>query len=126
MNFGSTIQNSDIEIVDYVIKRNNIDKRAGGVALYIHKSTEYRLGEDLPNTNVESISVQVKVGNYKPFIVTSIYRTPGKTVDHFNDVDALFSIIEAEDKESIYLRDTNCDMLDFTTNDTKNLKRLLT
>ena len=38
----------------------------------------------------------------------------------------MFSIIEAEEKESIYLGDTNCDMLDLTNNDTKNLKRLLT
>ena len=120
----STIQNSDVEIDDYVIERNDRDKHGGGVALYIHKSINYR--EDLQNTNVESISIQVKVGNYKPFLVTSIYRPPGKTVNHFNDIDALFSIIEAEEKESIYLGDTNCDMLDLTNNDTKNLKRLLT
>ena len=74
---------------------------------------------------MESISIQVKVGNYKPFIVTSVYRPPGKTVNHFNDIDALFSIIEAEEKESTYLGDTNCDMIDLTNNDTKNLKRLL-
>ena len=94
--------------------------------MYIHKSINYRLREDLHNTNVESISIQVKVGNYKPFIVTSIYRPPGKTVNHFNDIDALFSIIEAEEKESIYLGDTNCDMLDLTKIILKNLKRLLT
>ena len=69
--------------------------------------------------------MQVKVGNYKPFIVTSIYRPPGKTVNHFNDTDVLFSKIEAEEKESIYLGDTNCDMLDLTNNDTKVLKGYL-
>ena len=77
----STIQNGDIEIDDYVIGRNNRDKHGGGVALYIHKAINYRLREDLQNTNVESI--QVKVGNFELFIVTSIYRPPGKTVDHF-------------------------------------------
>ena len=35
----STIQNSDVEIDDYVIERNDRDKHGGGVALYIHKST---------------------------------------------------------------------------------------
>ena len=122
----STIQSSDIEIDDYVIERNDRDKHGRGVALYINKTVNYRLREHLRNINVESISIQVKVGNYKPFIVTSIYRSPGKTVNHFNDIDALFSIIDAEEKESIYLGDTNCDMLDLTNNDTKNLKRLLT
>ena len=112
--------------VNYVIERNDRDKHGGGVALYIHKTVNYRLREDLQNTNAESISIRVKVGNCKPFIVTSIYRPPGKTVNHLNGIDALFSIIEAEEKESIYLADTNCDMLDLTNNDTKNLKRLLT
>ena len=88
-----------------LLKGINRDKHGGGVALYIHKSINYRLREDLQNTNLESISIQVKVGNYKPFLVTSIYRPPGKTVNHFNDIDALFSIREAEDKESIYLGD---------------------
>ena len=120
----STIQNSDIEIDDYVIERNDRHKHGGGVALYIHKSINYRLREDLQNTNVESISIQVKVGNYKPFIVTSIYRPPGKTVNHFNDIDALFSIIESEEKESVYLEDTNCDTLDLTNNDTKKSKKV--
>ena len=53
----STIQNSDMEIDDYVIERNDRDKHCGGVALYIHKSINYRLREDLQNTNVKSISI---------------------------------------------------------------------
>ena len=48
----STIQNSDTETDDYVIERNDRDKHGGGVALYIHKSINYRLGEDLQNTIV--------------------------------------------------------------------------
>ena len=103
----STIQNSDIEIDEYVIERNDRDEHGGSVVLYIHKSINYRLREDLQNTNVKSISIQVKVGKYKPFIITSIYRPSGKTVNHFNDIDAFFSIIEAEDKESIYFGDTS-------------------
>ena len=58
----STIQNSDIAIEDHVIERNDRDKHGGGVALYIRKTVNYRLREDLQNTNVESISIQVKVG----------------------------------------------------------------
>ena len=34
----STIQNSDIEIDDYVIERNDRDKHCGGIALRIRKS----------------------------------------------------------------------------------------
>ena len=94
--------------------------------MYIHKSINYQLREDLFRINIESISVQVKIGNYKPFIVTTLYRPPGKPVAYFNDIDTLFGTIDSEDKETIYLGDTNCDMLDFANNDTKHLINIFT
>ena len=66
------------------------------------------------------------MGNYKPFIVTTLYRPPGKPVAYFNDINTLFGTIDCEDKETIHLGDTNCDMLDFANNDTKHLIKLLT
>ena len=45
---------------------------------------------------IESLSVQIKNGKFKPFIVTSIYRPPGK--------------LEAQNKESIIIGDINCDI----------------
>ena len=69
--------------------------------MYIHKSINYRIREDLSNSDTESISVQVKVYNYKPFIVTSIYRSSGIPVDYFNELDKLFDFIDAEDKEIV-------------------------
>ena len=122
----SNIDNSQIEIDDYVVERNDINRHGGGVDMYIHKSVNYRLREDLSNSDIESISIQIKVCNYKPFIVTSIHRPPGIPVDYFNELDRLFHFIDAEDKETIYLGDTNCDMLDSTNNDTKHLMKLLT
>ena len=122
----SSIDDSDIEIDDYVVVRNDRDKYGGGVAMYIHKSINYQLREDLFRINIESISVQVKIGNYKPFIVTTLYRPPGKPVAYFNDIDTLFGTIDSEDKETIYLGDTHCDVLDFANNDTKHLINTLT
>ena len=91
----STIDNSHIEIDDYVVERNDRNNHGGDVAMYIHKSVNYRLREDLSNSDIESISIQIKVGNYKPFIVTSIYRPPGIPVDYFNELDKLFYFIDA-------------------------------
>ena len=117
-----------LNLVDYVVVRNDKNRNAGGVAMYMHKAVNWdcELRENLAYSEIESISIQVKVGNYKPFIVTSVYRPPGKPVENFNELDKLFNSIDAEDKETIYLRDTNCDMLDFTNNDTKSLMKLLT
>ena len=120
----SSIENSVIEIEDYVVERNDRNKHGGGVAMYIHKSIDYFLREDLLRADIESISIQVKLGNYKPFIVTSLYRPPGKPVAYFNELDNLFGTLDTEDKETIYLGDMNCDMLDLANNDTKHLKKL--
>ena len=90
--------------------------------MYIHKSIDYCLREDLLRPDIESISIQVKLGNYyKPFIVTSLCRPP---VAYFNELDNLFGTLDTEDKETIYFGDTNCDMLDPANNDTKHLKKL--
>ena len=102
----STIDNSHIEIDDYVVVRNDRNRHGGGVTMYIHKTVNYKLREDLAFSEIESISIQVQVGNYKPFNVTSVYRPPGKPVEYFNELDKLLNSIDAEDKETIYLGDT--------------------
>ena len=38
-----TIDNSHIEIDDYVVERNDRNRHGGDVAMYIHKSVNYKL-----------------------------------------------------------------------------------
>ena len=58
---------------------------------------------------LESVSIQVKNGKYKPFILTSIYRPPGKPVGYFNDLGSLFGRLESQNREPIIMGDINCD-----------------
>ena len=61
------------------------DGNGGGVALYVNKSPDVTTRQDLMmDCNVESVSVQIKVGHYRPFIVTSLHRPPGKPVSTFS------------------------------------------
>ena len=73
--------------------------------------------EDLSDSDIESIFIQSVKSNYRP---------PAIPVDYCNELSKLFHFIDAEDKETIYLGDTNCAMLDSTNNDTKHLMKLLT
>ena len=58
-------------IVDgYDVIRKDRDLNGGGVALYIHKSSNFKQCDDLHKYNVEAVSAEIKVGNYKPFIVS--------------------------------------------------------
>ena len=58
----------------------------GNQALYVYKGPYVTIRQDLMDCNVESVSVQIKAGHYRPFIVTSLYRPPGKPVSHFQDI----------------------------------------
>ena len=68
----------------YVIVRKDRNIYGGGVALYIHQNIQFEPKRELMCDEIESLSVQIKNGKFKPFIVTSIYRPPGKPVSYFN------------------------------------------
>ena len=118
------INDSDIDVHGYEVTRWDRDRTDGGVALYVHKSLDVIIRQDLMDCNVESVSVQIKVGHYRPFIVTSLYRPPRKPVSHFQDIEKTLSAIEADGKEVIILGDTNCDYLNQSNNDTKHMKKI--
>ena len=119
-----TINDSDIKISNYNTICKDRDKFGGGVVMYIRESLHYKLRDDL-DFDIESISAKVKVGNFGSFLVTSLYRPPKKPVEYFDRIEALISATEADRKESIIIRDTNCDFLCDNSNDTRNLKRIL-
>ena len=116
-----TIHDSDIKISNYNIIRKDRDKFGGGIVMYIRESLNYKLRDDLDFDN-ESISAEVKVGNFRSFLVTSLYRPPKKPVEYFDRIKALISATEADRKDSIIIGDTNCDFLCDNSNDTRNLK----
>ena len=77
-------------------------------------------------SNEEPHIIEIKVGNYKPFIVTSLYRPPDKPVSHFDEIEALVSTIYNKNLEFIIIRDTNCNFMDKTDNDTKHSLKFMT
>ena len=50
---------------------NNRLRFGGGVALYVNKHLSCMVRTDLMVDNLQSISVQIENGRFKPFIVTS-------------------------------------------------------
>ena len=116
-----TIHDSDIEISNYNIICKDRDKFGSGIVMYIRESLNYKLRDDL-DFDIESISVEIKVGNFRSFLVTSLYRPVQKPVEYFDRIEALISATEADRKESIIIGDTNCDFPCDNSNDTRNLK----
>ena len=108
-----SISDSLVNVDNYRIIRNDRDRHGGGVAVYVHESISYKIRSDLmmPD-NLEVVTLQTTNSKFKPFIVTSIYRPPGKPVSYFNDTEALLASLDSDNKEAIIMEDTNCDFLD--------------
>ena len=117
------ISDQEIAIDGYYVERRDRNQFGGGVAMYIHNSVEYKIRDDLMNFENECLTIQIKIGMSKPFLVTSLY-SPNNTTDHLNKTDSLIACIDTENKESIIIGDTNCDFIK-QTNYTTHLKRII-
>ena len=118
------ISDKEIAIDGYYVERSYKTKFRGDVAMYIHNSVEYKIRNDLMNFEIECLTIQVKIGMSKPFLVTSLY-SPHNTTDHLNKIDSLIACIDTENKESIIISDTNCDFIkptNYTTFEKNNKK----
>ena len=67
--------------------------------------------EDLPNSALELICVEVKPIHAASFVVLAWYRPPNVRFDIFNQIEECLQFLDREDKEIILLGDTNCDIL---------------
>ena len=119
------IHDSDVEMDNYQLVRKDRNSDGGGVAIYILKDLEFAVRDDLMTYNLENVTIQLKIANYRSFIVTGLYRPPDKPVEYLDELESLISPIESEDKNTIMLGDTNCNFLDNSDNDTKHLERML-
>ena len=78
----------------------------------MNKNLSYKVRTDLMVDDRESVSVQTENGEFKPFIVISIYRLPEKPVSYFSHIECLIASLESDqNKESIIMGDTNCQKL---------------
>ena len=73
--FDLSISDSLVNVDNYQIIRNDRDRHGGGVAVYVHESISYKIRSDLMPDNLEVVTLQIANSKFKPFIVTSIYRS---------------------------------------------------
>ena len=62
------------------------------------------------DNNLESISFQIKLGNFQPFVITYVYLLD-VSVDVFQEVESLVRLRDVNNKEPVMIGDTNCDLL---------------
>ena len=112
-------------IQNYDLIRADRSRIGGGVCLYIRNSINYFERIDLTRKNLEAACIEVNKPSSASFIVGTIYRPPGASVDSFANIEQLIKLIDDENKEFYMLGDLNANMLDVSNNATKNLNSII-
>ena len=103
----SSIPNDEININGYDIVRKNRNRNGGGVALYIRSVIDYKIGNDLMNEKLETITTEVCPSKAKSFFVW--YRLPDTSIECFDWYENCIIDMDLENKESILMGNFNCD-----------------
>ena len=76
-------------IQNYDLIRADRSRTGGGVCLYIRNSINYFERIDLTRDNLEAVCIEVNKPSSASFIVGTIYRPPGASVDTFANIEQL-------------------------------------
>ena len=106
----SSTQNGEVNIPGYTLERKDRNRNGGGVALYIRDSINYKRLNDLPDDNIELISIQVSKPKTKPFIVCTWYRPPGSTTELMNRFEDVLQKLDSYHMEVDIIGDLNCNV----------------
>lgn len=106
----SSIQNGEASIPGYTHERKDRNRNGGGVALCIRDSINYKRLIDLPDDNMELISIQVLKPKAKPFIVCTWYRPPGSTTELMNRFEDVLQKLDSYHMEVDIIGDLNCNV----------------
>ena len=68
------------------------------------------LRNDIPNSNLELLCIEVQPHKSKPFLSIAWYRPPNDSITAFHKVETLLSFLDKEGKEIILMVDINCDL----------------
>ena len=104
------------------IIRKDRTRYGGGVAVYVINGIKFSERSDL-DSDLESVSIELKINYSKHFIVTTIYK-PESKVEIYEKIESLICKIDTEDKECILTGDMNCNMLNPQDNNNRHIKRI--
>ena len=101
-----------------IAKDIRVNKRGGGVSLYIHGNLQYKLRNDLKIGNdpetINSVFVEVDkdtTGTKRNLIIGCIYRPPWADLSEYNSyMTHILALFQSEKKYSFLLGDYNVDL----------------
>ena len=98
IRLNNNITNQDMFIHNYDLIRADRSRTGGGVCLYIRNAINYFERKDLNRDNLEAVCIEVNKPSSASFIVGTIYRPPGASVDSFANIEQLIKLIDDENR----------------------------
>ena len=108
----NTYSDTDLQIEGYnLIRRDRPNRIGGGIAIYISEYVSFKVREDLDNSNIESLWVELKLPKSKPILLSTVYRPPDSGRYWVSEFEKQLEQAYAEDKEVILIGDFNKNLL---------------
>ena len=100
----------EVQIDGYVLIRRdrNINKKGGGVCIFIHNTISFSERSDLLDDIIEAAWIELTLKSTQ-IIIGCMYRPPNSDCNYFNKMLDIFGKITSEDKDLVILGDFNYD-----------------
>ena len=103
-----TVHNSEINIENYVLIRNDRNRKGGGVACYIREDINFT-EKNIFKNDIEHIFIDILLPKTKPFTVGIFYRPPNRT-NFIENITDDFSKLHTENNDLFILGDMNINV----------------
>ena len=122
-----TVRDSNVNFPGYNIYRNDRDSNGGGVAIYVKESFTEPTVKIISN-ELEIIEfIEFNPIHAKPVLIISCYRPPTSGTDDVS-IEYLRDLLkeaDKEEKETIMIGNTNCDLKNPQNSNNKKLKMII-
>ena len=105
-----SIDQNITEIAGYGQQRLDRSSFGGSVSIYVRDTIKFHARKDIPNDNLEILSIEVQSPKSRPILVVAWYRSPSDPVSTFDKAEKFLSSFVKESKEIILMGETNCDL----------------
>ena len=120
---NNNVPDTEVNINEYCIERNDRNSRGGGVALYVKNGMKYERKLQLEDPDNETICIEVKLRRNLPCLTICVYRAPDKPIAPFIDyLEDVTREVLRSGKQIVIVGDLNCDYLNNSSPQTKALK----
>ena len=118
------IGDRELQIEGYKLFQNDRNVHGSAEAIYVKESLDV-LQVDHKMNSLELLFLEIKRKKARFFLV-SWYRPPTANVDDgtFENLRAILTRLDRQEKEIILIGDTNCDLMDKRNASTKKLKQV--